>query len=128
MFGLGVLGSYLVVKSLDFSLNGFTWIPIVCFSFVVFIQSFAVSLLFGTVPAEVLPESLRTFGLSVSNVLIGAGAFIVLKFLPLMVELIGLHGVMFFFGGFCIPCLIFIIFCVPETKGKTYEEIMLLLQ
>lgn len=29
----------------------------------------------------------------------------------------------FIFGGLTVPLFLFVVFCVPETKGRTLEEI-----
>lgn len=45
-----------------------------------------------------------------------------------MVEiLIGLPGCMFGFGGICVLSAIYGILFMPETRGKSYDEIMELL-
>lgn len=126
--GYAVLGIYMMLKTLNYPMVGFTWIPIVSFSFIVLVQSLAISTLLFAVNAEIMPESLREFGVSFCNTIAGLTAFIVLKFMPLLAEIIDFYGTMFFFGAVCVPCLLFIIFYMPETKGKSYEEIMELLQ
>lgn len=126
--GFTVLGLYIMLKSWEFPVDGIAWIPIVSFSFIVFSQSLAISTLSLAVTPEILPENLREFGVSFCNTSSGASAFIVLKFMPFFTDLLGFYGTMFLFGGICVPSLLFIIFYMPETKGKSYEEIMKLLQ
>lgn len=82
ILGFAVLGSYLLVRSLEYSVHGFTWIPIVSFSFLIFIQSLAIGTLYGAVTAEILPENIKSFGISVSNTLLGSSAFMTIKYLP----------------------------------------------
>lgn len=41
-----------------------------------------------------------------------------------MTEILGFGESMFLFAGVCVACELFIIFFVPETKGKSHEEIM----
>lgn len=38
-------------------------------------------------------------------------------------EKIGLPNVVFFHSAMCFALLVFVILCVPETKGLTLEEI-----
>lgn len=38
-------------------------------------------------------------------------------------EAIGNHGTFWFFGVICVVGLVFVILCVPETQGKSLEEI-----
>lgn len=96
----------------------------VTLSFVVLVQSFAISTLSFTVAAELLPENLRESGASICNVVLGTSSFIVLKSTLAVISLIGLHGLMFLFAGICIPYVIFLGIFMPETKGRSYDEIM----
>lgn len=38
-------------------------------------------------------------------------------------DAIGNHGAFWFFGCICVIGLVFVILCVPETQGKSLEEI-----
>lgn len=125
--GLAVLGSHILLETLHFNVASFSWIPIVSLSATLFVQGLAISTLKIAVTAELLPERLREFGLTVCTMVIGTSAFISLKFTPLLCELIGFPYTLYMFGGFCILGTIFVILCVPETKGKTYDEIQNLL-
>lgn len=127
-FGLTILGTYLTFKSLHYDVTAFSWVSFLSLSFVVFIQSIAVSTLSFTVAAELLPENLRELGASICNTVLATFSFVVLKCMLAASELVGLHGLMFSFAGICIPYTIFIITYMPETKGKSYEEIMNLLK
>lgn len=94
----------------------------------ILVQSFAISTLALSVIAELMPENLREFGVSFCNAILGTSSFIVLKSYLLALDTLGVHGTMFMFAGILVPCLIFIILCVPETKGRSYNEIMVLLK
>lgn len=126
--GLAVLGTYILLKSLDYDVTSYNWISIVSLSFVVLVQSCAISTLPFVVAAEMLPENSRELGASICNTVLGTCSFIVLKSMLAISNLIGLHGLMFLFAGICIPYAIFIIIYMPETKGKSYDQIMNLLK
>lgn len=96
----------------------------VSLSATIFAQALGISSLTMTVASEILPENFREFGVSFCTTVLGACAFIALKYSPVLCTVIGLHGTLFLFGGFCLLCAFFIIFYLPETKGKTYAEIM----
>lgn len=53
--GLGVLGLYSYMKTLGFDLHEFSWIPLVSFSFVIFIANFGVLTLPFLVLSEISP-------------------------------------------------------------------------
>lgn len=75
-----------------------------------------------------MPENLREVGVSVTNAVLSASSFLVLKFMPTLSKALGFYFTMYLFGVISIPCGLFIIFYVPETKGKSYQEIMKMLK
>lgn len=54
-------------------------------------------------------------------------AFLALKYFPIMVEMIGLHYCIVIFLGVCLLTTVFIVIYMPETKGISIEEIIILL-
>lgn len=128
IIGYLVFGFYMLFDSWDYAVEAFEWIPLVSLSFVILIQSFAISTLALSCIAELLPEHLREFGVSFCNAILGTSSFIVLKSFLFLLETLGLHGTLFMFAGILIPCTIYIIFAMPETRGKSYHEIMALLK
>lgn len=128
ILGYSAFGLYLLFREWDYDITAFTWIPLVSLSFVILVQSFAIGTLALSVCAEIIPENIREFGVSFCNALLGTSSFIVLKTFLFAMNTIGVHMTMFMFAGILVPVLIFIIFYVPETKGKSYNEIMALLK
>lgn len=114
----------MMLKSLDYEVEAYNWIPIVSFSFILFISSWAVATISITVVAELMPVQLREFGVSFCVSLFSVCAFVVVKCFPLVASSIGYHGAMFFFASVCLSGAVFIIVFLPETKGKSYEEVM----
>lgn len=51
-------------------------------------------------------------------------AFILLSFYPMLTAEIGTYNCMFFFATCCIIGTIFYLTVLPETKGKSYEEVI----
>lgn len=86
------------------------------------------AVIFLAVIAELMPENLREFGVSFCNAILGTSSFIVLKSFLFAMSTIGVHGTMFTFASILVPCLIFIVLVLPETKNKSYNEIMALLK
>lgn len=109
-------------------MQAYNWIPLVSFSFVLFIGSIAVLTLPFCYIAEIMPGKLKEFGVSFCMTLLWLFAGILLKYLPLLADTLGFHGLMFAFAGVCIFGAVFVGFQMPETKGKSYEEIMNSLQ
>lgn len=127
-FGYIILGVYFLLESWQYDVRTFSWIPVVTLSFILFIASFAISNLPFTVIGEIMPEQIKEFGVTFCVWTISLNAFLALKFLPLMIDTLGLCGCMFLFAGVCSSCGLFIILFMPEPKGASYAEIMKLLQ
>lgn len=127
-FGYICLAIYTLLNSWNYNVEAYKFTPIVSLSFVTYTSSLAIMSLAFTVIPEIMPEKLKEFGVTVCITIFSASGFIILKFLPLAIELIGLHGLLFVFAGFTLLFAVFIILFIPETKGKSYEEIMKSLQ
>ncbi|KAG4078589.1 hypothetical protein HA402_003236 [Bradysia odoriphaga] len=123
-FGYAVLGTYMYLLSEKSDISSFSWVPLASFSFILFISSWAVASITFSVAAELMPLKLREIGATVCAVTLSLSSFSILKVYPIVLKWIGVHGAMFIFGGFCVLGAIFIIFMLPEIKGKSYEEIM----
>lgn len=102
----------------------FNWIPITSFSFIIFVASLGVLTIPFLVISELMPEKLKNFGTSFCMELLWLLTFIMLKCLPSLLELLGKHGSMFLFAAVCLCSTVFIVIVIPETKGKSYDEIM----
>lgn len=102
-------------------------LPIVCLS--VFIVMF--SLGFGPIPwmisAELLPQEIKSTMCSAAATFNWFLAFIVTKFYVNMQEGIGSDSTFYIFSGICFLGVVFIIFLIPETKGKSVAEVQAIL-
>lgn len=50
-------------------------------------------------------------------------SFVMLKMFPMISEALGMGGSMFVYAGFSLLGALFVLFFMPETKGKCFEEI-----
>ena len=50
--------------------------------------------------------------------------FGMVKVFPSVVALVGIHGCIFIFSFCCFCGAIFVVLVLPETKGKSYEQIL----
>ncbi|KAK1595542.1 general substrate transporter [Colletotrichum navitas] len=72
-------------------------------------------------PSEVFPSSLRAKGVSISTCSNWINNFVIGLITPPMVQGTG-FGAYVFFAAFCLLSGIWTWFCVPETNGKTLEQ------
>jgi len=79
--------------------------------------------------SEIFPTKIRGRAMAVATLSLWTVNFIVSQTFPMLDENPWLlekfnHGFPFFvYGGFCVVLVVFMIWAVPETKGKTLEEI-----
>ncbi|XP_063825376.1 facilitated trehalose transporter Tret1-like [Ostrinia nubilalis] len=80
------------------------------------------------IPAEIFPINIKAVALSALSIYGGVLGFIVAKFFQDLKDWTGLCGVFWIYSGVAIAGAVFSLLCVPETKGKSLEEIQILLQ
>lgn len=122
--GLSVLGLYINLSSSGYDCSSFKWVPIGSFSWTIFFASIALLTLPFLVIAEILPPKIRALGSNICMVFLWVFCFAVIKFLPKLTDLLGLHGLMLTFASVCFLGAGFVIVALPETKGKSIKEIL----
>jgi sugar porter (SP) family MFS transporter len=92
---------------------------------VVFIASFAFSLgpVVWTVINEVFPSRIRGRGVAVATAINWLAAWVVAQTFLSLVDAITTQGTFLLFAGFCVLTFVYVRFFVPETKGKTLEQV-----
>ena len=118
--GLIVLGCAFSLPQLAGSLG---WIAVA--SLMIYVGSFAVGLgpVFWLVLSEIYPLRIRGRAMSVGTVANwGANLIVALTFLTLT-QVLGKAATFWLYGAVSIGAWLFAFFLVPETKGKTLEQI-----
>lgn len=121
--GLAIFGGYSYAKFLGYDVESFAWLPLVCFSFVIFIGSVGVLTLPFLVLAEVMPQKIKGFAISFCMGILWIFAFIAIKYFSTLFDVLGMHGTMLLFSICSFAGAVFVAIMVPETKGKSLEAI-----
>jgi sugar porter (SP) family MFS transporter len=92
---------------------------------VVFIASFAFSMgpIVWTLISEIYPNRVRGRAISVATAVNWLAAFLVAQFFLSIVDAIGESTTFFVFAALCVVSFVFVWHLVPETKGRSLEEI-----
>lgn len=114
----------MMFKSWDYPVEAFNWIPIISFSFVIFVAALGILSLPLLILSEVLPEKMKNFGVTTYLTLAWLFSFALIKYLPLLTDSLGFDMSMYLFAGVCLLSEVYIILYVPETKGKSHHEII----
>ncbi|XP_050311305.1 facilitated trehalose transporter Tret1-2 homolog [Anthonomus grandis grandis] len=100
-----------------------TWLPIVC------LMLFMVSFQLGTCPisynypSEILDPTVKTLGNTLVMSLGLLGEFGIATLFPMLAEHIGFFVPFWIFGLVSFVAVFFVVFWLPETKGKSFLEI-----
>ncbi len=73
--------------------------------------------------SEIFPNRLRSFGVSVAVGALWIASFTVTYSFPLLSRRLGMSGSFFLYAAICFLGFIFVWFFVPETRGKSLEQI-----
>ncbi len=120
ILALAMLGVFFSSSSLQ---RSDSWIALVCL--IVYIASFAIGLgpVFWLMISEIFPLRVRSPAMSVSTVGNWASNFLVSSFFLTLVDAISREGTFWLYAGLGLLALIFFVFRVPETRGRSLEEI-----
>ncbi|ALC39238.1 CG33281, partial [Drosophila busckii] len=114
--------SYL--KSTGYDTSGYDWLPVVAFSFMLFIACWGLLTLPFMVVAEILPPKIRSTGMMMIMSVLWMISMTTIKCVPLLIANWGMHGTILMFACLTLCGTLFIAICVPETKGKSVEQIL----
>ncbi len=73
--------------------------------------------------SEIFPNRIRGFAMSISTIALWSACFILTYTFPLLNKLLKASGTFWLYGFICILGFWFILKKLPETKGKSLEEI-----
>lgn len=120
---LFTFGTFFYVKHNGVDVSAYGWIPLM--SLIVYVIGF--SLGFGPIPwlmmGEILPVKIRGSAASVATAFNWMCTFIVTKTYEDVVRVIGAYGAFWLFGSVIMLGFIFVVVYVPETRGRSLEEI-----
>lgn len=121
--------SYLLFAVYGFFLKGqpglewLDWMPLFCFGSIVFCSWLGIVPIPYLLNIELAPKKIRQTCIALVISIIWTVLFVYGIIFYSIVELFGLYMCMVILGLFSFLTALFAIFFVPETRGKSYEEI-----
>lgn len=114
------LGFYYYVQRSGATLS---WLALL--SLTIYIVSF--SLGWGPIPmlimSEIFPIKARSTASGITSVVVWIAGFFVTRYFIFLTHHLGSDGTFWLFGSCCLIGMLFVYSCVPETKGKSLEDI-----
>lgn len=125
---IGSLGAYFYFLHSGFDLQSLQSLPYACVVVYRITHAFGYAQIPSTVLGEILPENMRSFGVCIACLGGSLVSFAASKLYQTVVDLAGEECMMWIFGGFSLTAIPFALLFLPETKGKTFQEIQELLK
>ncbi|CAG9837750.1 unnamed protein product [Diabrotica balteata] len=122
------LAVYFHLKYLHIDVSSVSWIPLV--SVMIYAAFFKAGA--GLVPiiltAEIFPSNMKAIGMTVADGMFILGGIIAIQIYQILTRLINIYLPFYVFGGYAFFVAIFTYFCIPETKGRSLQEIQSILK
>ena len=93
------------------------------FLFYVFCCAISISAVVFVLLSEMYPNSVRGIAMSIAGMALWIGTYLIGQLTPWLLENLSPAGTFFLFALMCVPYLLIMWKAVPETTGKTLEEI-----
>lgn len=120
---LGLAVYFCLDERTDIDLSPVDWIPITCLVLYVSLFSLALGVLPFIVMGEIFLPNVKGLAASVALMVHAIGGTIVTKIFQIMTDDIGADSPFWLFSAYCFTSALFIVWYLPETKGKTFAEI-----
>lgn len=118
-----VLGLYYYCTADQTDAGSFGWVPVTCL--VVFIIGFSIG--YGPIPwlmvAEITPLASRSATSAIATAFNWTCAFLITKNFEMLKDALTKHGTFLLFASFSLLSIVFVVATLPETKGRSQEEI-----
>lgn len=123
IIGTAVQAVALFVVGLLFGRGGPSWLLLG--GILSFVAAFAMAMgpVSWIVNSEIFPNKFRGRAMAVSISLLWLACFAVSQTFPMLLEALGASRTFWLYGGLSLLSMLFVMCFVPETKGRTLEEI-----
>uniref|UniRef100_A0A1Y1L745 Major facilitator superfamily (MFS) profile domain-containing protein n=1 Tax=Photinus pyralis TaxID=7054 RepID=A0A1Y1L745_PHOPY len=123
-----VLASYFAIKENNIDVTDYNWVPVAAVMVYAVTFKYGLGLIPIVMTAELFPTNIKALGCTLSDAMyVTAGASSVYLF-HFLHRNFGMNVPFFLFGCSCLLVGVFVVFVIPETKGKTLDEIQKLLK
>ncbi|KAB0795136.1 hypothetical protein PPYR_11975 [Photinus pyralis] len=123
-----ILATYFAMKENNINVSEYNWVPIVAVMLYALTFKCGLGLIPIVMTAELYPTNLKALGCTAADamyLIAGTSSIYIFHYLQ---RNCGMHAPFILFGCCCIFSGLFSLLIIPETKGKTLEEIQKLLK
>lgn len=122
-YGVSGMIVCLIAIGLIFAFHGGGVALIVFFLLYIFSQAISISAVVFVLLSEMYPNKVRGIAMSIAGLALWVGTYLIGQFTPWCMSALTPAGTFFLFAAMCVPYMLIMWKLVPETTGKTLEEI-----
>lgn len=122
------LGLYFFLKHYETDVSALWFLPILCVLVFFIGYNIGLSTIPWTLVGELFSNETKAIASTITTISAFGTAFIMALLFPHCLTLIGFYGIFWFCSCMAILNVVFIACFLPETKGKTFSEILIMLQ
>ena len=122
-YGVSGMIVCLVAIGLIFAFNGGGVPLLVFFLLYIFSQAISISAVVFVLLSEMYPNKVRGIAMSIAGLALWVGTYLIGQFTPWCMSALTPAGTFFLFAVMCVPYMLIMWKLVPETTGRTLEEI-----
>ena len=117
---MSILGSFFFDQTHGGYFQHLEWLPLLCLTTNAF---FSASPVISLLRSELFPTAVRSTVVPILYITFFVGAFLALQTYPYIVAALGSHGAFWLFTGCNLTLIMIVGLTIPETRGKTLEQI-----
>lgn len=118
-----LVGLFFFLQNNETDVGTITWLPATGSILYVVMYAFGLAALPFTVMSEVFPTNVKALGTGIGMFVCNGCAVIVTSIYQSIVEQYGIHTAFWLFSTISLSGVVFVFFYMPETKGKTLQEV-----
>lgn len=122
-FGVSAMIVCLLAIGSIFACGGGGILLLVFFLLYIFSQAISISAVVFVLLSEMYPNRVRGIAMSIAGLALWVGTYLIGQFTPWCLSNLTPAGTFFFFAVMCIPYMLIMWKVIPDTTGKTLEEI-----
>lgn len=122
-FGVSSMIACLIAIGIIFLTNAGGMLLLVFFLLYIFSQAISISAVVFVLLSEMYPNKVRGIAMSIAGLALWVGTYLIGQFTPWCMSHLTPAGTFFLFALMCVPYMLIMWKLVPETTGKTLEEI-----
>ncbi|KAK4876106.1 hypothetical protein RN001_012528 [Aquatica leii] len=125
---LFLMAVYFTLEHLEIKVQSYNWVLSSTMMLYAICFKFGIGLIPIVMTAEIFPSNVKAFGVTIADVMYVTFGFISIQLYQFLKHHYGIHVPFYIFGCCCLGTGLFSVFYIPETKGKTLEEIQMILK